>query len=148
LPIIRLRLARAKSIIRPLNRLCQAAFVWSHELGTRRSVMKVIFVLFRRADLTHEQSLAEWNGTKHVSLARKLPGLRKWVQNQVISLPTEHAADGIGELWFDSKEALEQAMASPQMAAAVEDAKRFLDMERTYAVVVNEQTVIGEAAAV
>ena len=110
--------------------------------------MKVIFVLFRRADLTHEQSFAEWSGTRHVSLARKLPGLRKWVQNKVTSLPTEHAADGIGELWFDSKEAMEQAMASPQMAAAVEDAKRFLDMERTYAVVVNEEIVIGEAAAV
>ena len=110
--------------------------------------MKVIFVLFRRADLTHEQSLAEWNGATHVSLTRKIPGLRKWVQNQVISLPTEYAADGIGELWFDSKETMEQAMASPQMAAAAEDAKRFLDMEKTYAVVVNEETVIGKAAAV
>jgi hypothetical protein len=31
-----------------------------------------------------------------------------------------------------------------QMPAAVEDAKRFLDMERTYALVVDEKTAIGE----
>ena len=35
-------------------------------------------------------------------------------------------------------------MNSPQMASAVEDAKRFLDMERSYALVVDEKTVFGE----
>ena len=39
---------------------------------------------------------------------------------------------------------MEHAMNSPQMTAAVEDAKRFLDMERTYALVVDEKTVFGE----
>ena len=103
--------------------------------------MKLMFVLFRRADLTHEQSLTEWTGAPHRLIAQSVPGLKKWVQNRVISLPNENAADGIGELWFDSQEAMEHAMSSPQMAAAVEDAKRFLDMERTYAVVVTEETV-------
>jgi len=59
----------------------------------------------------------------------------------IIPLPSEAAPDGIGELWFDNAQALEQAMNSPEMAAAVEDAKRFLDMEKTYALVVNEKTV-------
>jgi hypothetical protein len=36
---------------------------------------------------------------------------------------------------------MEQAMNSPQMAAAVEDAKRFLDMERTYALAVDEKII-------
>ncbi len=36
--------------------------------------MKVMFVLFRRADLTHEQSLAQWNGEKHTSTVRMIPG--------------------------------------------------------------------------
>jgi hypothetical protein len=39
---------------------------------------------------------------------------------------------------------MEQAMKSAQMAAAVEGSKRFLDMERTYALVVEEQTVSKE----
>lgn len=41
------------------------------------------------------------------------------------------AADGIGELWFESPKAMEQAMKTPQMGAAVEDGKRFLDMQKT-----------------
>lgn len=110
--------------------------------------MKVVFVLFRRAGLTHEESLAEWNGARHTSIVRKVPGLKRWVQNHAIAVPNEAAADGIGELWFDSKEAMEQAMNSPQMAAAVEDAKKFLDMERTYALVIDEKTVIGREIAV
>lgn len=104
--------------------------------------MKVLFVLFRRADVSHERALAEWSGPQHTAIVREVPGLRKWVQNHVVQVPNEQAADGIGELWFDSAEAMQQAMNSPQMAAAVEDAKRFLDMQRTYALVVDEKTVM------
>jgi uncharacterized protein (TIGR02118 family) len=104
---------------------------------------KVLFVLFRKVDLTHERCLAEWNGERHVSIVGKCPGLKKWVQNHVTSMPSEAAPDGIGELWFDDAQALERAMNSPEMAAAVEDAKRFLDMSKTYALVVEEKTPIG-----
>ena len=51
--------------------------------------------------------------------------------------------DGIGELWFDDMEALQAAMNSAEMGAAVDDAKNFLDMDKTYAVVVDEKTVIS-----
>jgi hypothetical protein len=57
-------------------------------------------------------------------------------------MPSETAPDGIAELWFDNAQDLEQAMNSIEMAAAVEDAKRYLDMEKTYALVVKEKTVI------
>ena len=110
--------------------------------------MKVLFVLFRRPDLTHAQALAEWSGSSHTSIVRDVPGLKKWVQNHVVQAPSEAAADGIGELWFDGTEAMDKAMNSPQMGAAVEDAKRFLDMQRTYALVVHEKTVIGQQLAV
>ena len=40
-------------------------------------------------------------------------------------------------------EAMEHAMSSPEMAAAGEDAERFLDMEKTYSLVVDEKRVIG-----
>ena len=106
--------------------------------------MKVVFVLFRKQGLTHEESLAQWKGDQHTSIVRMVPGLKRWIQNHAITVPSESAADGIGELWFDSPAAMEQAMNSPQMASAVEDAKRFLDMERTYALVVDEKTVFGE----
>ena len=35
------------------------------------------------------------------------------------------------------------ALSSPEMAAAVEDARRFLDMERTGMVLVEEKTLAG-----
>jgi len=35
------------------------------------------------------------------------------------------------------------ALNSPEMGAAVDDAKRFLDMERTGMIIVDEKTVIG-----
>ena len=103
---------------------------------------KVLFVVFKKADLTHEQCLGEWNGDRHISLVRKISGLKKWVLNSVTSMPSETAPDGIAELWFDNAQDLEQAMNSIEMAAAVEDAKRYLDMEKTYALVVKEKTVI------
>ena len=72
-----------------------------------------------------------------------MPGLAKWVQNHVISAPGEPACDGVGELWFESDEAMQSALTSPTMAAAVEDAKNFLDMEKTGLVIVEEKAVIG-----
>jgi hypothetical protein len=66
------------------------------------------------------------------------------VQNHVEEVPNALAPDGIGELWFDTAEAMQRAMTSPEMAAAVEDGQRFVDMQRTYALVVHEKTMIGE----
>lgn len=104
---------------------------------------KVIFVLHRRADLTREECLDQWAGERHVSVVGKLPGLVKWRQNHVISAPGEAICDGIGELWFTSADAMNAALASPEMGVAVDDAKNFLDMERTGLIIVDERTILG-----
>jgi uncharacterized protein (TIGR02118 family) len=98
---------------------------------------KLIFVVQRRADMTREQCQQAWAGEQHTSIVEKLPGLRAWRQNHVASAPGEPICDGIGELWFESHAAMEAALGSPEMAAAVEDAKSFLDMERTGMVIVS-----------
>jgi len=42
-----------------------------------------------------------------ISLVKHLhSGLIKWVQNHVVSAPGEAVCDGIGELWFESDEAI------------------------------------------
>jgi uncharacterized protein (TIGR02118 family) len=97
---------------------------------------KVVFILFRRTDLTHDQSMAEWSGHQHTSVVRKIPGLKRWIQNHPMGARNEGSPDGIGKLWFESAEAMDKAMKSAEMSAAAEDAKRFLDMTRTYAMVV------------
>lgn len=104
---------------------------------------KLMFVIFRRSDLSREECLKEWSGVRHSGVVGQTPGLRKWTQNHVVSEEGERIPDGIGELWFDDMETLQRAMNSPAMGAAVEDANRFLDMDRTYAVVVEEKCIIG-----
>lgn len=69
---------------------------------------------------------------------RKLPGLRKFVQNHVVGPPGTTPCDGIGELWFDNDAVMDQALNSPEMGAAVESAKNFLDMEKTGLIIVHE----------
>ena len=108
-----------------------------------QATAKAIFVLQRRADIAHEQCLEYWSGQHHTQLVSQVPGLTRWRQNHVVSAPGNPVCDGIGELWFESDEALETALGSPQMAAAVEDAKNFLDMDRTGLVIVEEKTPIG-----
>jgi uncharacterized protein (TIGR02118 family) len=109
---------------------------------------KVIFVVQRKPGTTREQCIDYWAGDRHTSIVARIPGLTHWVQNHVASAPAEPAAcDGVGELWFESDDALQRALSSPEMAAAVEDADDFLDMDRTGLIVVVEKTVIEPAAA-
>jgi hypothetical protein len=54
----------------------------------------------------------------------------------------EPFCDGIGELWFESAEAVPQALQSQEFAAAVEDAQSFVDFDRTGLLVVNEKATV------
>lgn len=108
---------------------------------------KIIFILHRRPDVTPEQANEYWSGESHLSHVRKLPGLVRFIQNHVISAPGEPICDGVGELWFESDEAMERALSSPEMGATVESAKNFLDMEKTGLIIVAEKTVIDTSPA-
>ena len=70
-------------------------------------------------------------------------GVEKVDADHVVSEEGERTPGGIGELWFDHMDALQAGMKSAEMGAAVEDAKHFLDMDKTYAVVVDEKSLIG-----
>jgi uncharacterized protein (TIGR02118 family) len=102
---------------------------------------KVIFILQRRQDVSHDECLQYWSGPVHTGIVNAIPGLSRWVQNHVVGPPGELVCDGVGELWFASEEAMTSALNSPEMAAAVEDAKNFLDMSRTGLLIVQEKNV-------
>ncbi len=104
---------------------------------------KLIFICHKRPELDPKQFAAEWASGRHASIVEQIPGLTRYVHNYVGSSDNPGAPDGIGELWFDTDEALEAAVSSPEMGAAVEDAKAFLDMDRTYALPANEATIVG-----
>ncbi|MEK6478949.1 EthD family reductase [Catalinimonas sp. 4WD22] len=99
---------------------------------------KVVFIIFRKAGFRHEDCIAELRSERHVSIVSKVKGLVKEVLNDVKPNGNPNAPDAIGELWFDNDEVMALAMNSPEMAAANEDASTFLDMDKTYAVMVDE----------
>jgi len=74
----------------------------------------MVLLVHERPEMNTEGFHRYWRDT-HAPIAAKLPGLRKYVQN--------HASrggnggdtfDGLAEMWWDSKEAFEQSIASPE----------------------------------
>lgn len=107
---------------------------------------KVIFVVHRRVGSSRAECYEQWAGERHVSLVTQLPGLERLVQNHVVSAPGEPVCDGIGELWFEDDDAMHAALGSPELGAAVEHAKGFLDMDRTGMILVSEKILLGSPA--
>jgi uncharacterized protein (TIGR02118 family) len=110
-----------------------------------RTDAKIIFVLYCRSDITHQECMARWNDRQHTRLVKRIPHLEAHVRNVVTQLPFAGATDGLGELWFPSVDDMNEALSSPEFNAAFLDAQRFLDLGRTYAVVVDEILVIDRA---
>jgi len=101
-------------------------------------MLKFMVVLYRRSDLT-PQLFRHHLEQIHAPLAKNLPGLRKYRQNYVCDDPKrKHPGwDGIIELYFDNRDSMEAAWASPEGAAA--DA----DLPRTTWSVVEEITLLN-----
>ena len=105
---------------------------------------KIIFVVHRREGVSLDEFLREWSSDRHVSLVQALPGLTRFLQNHVVPDPEqgEPFCDGVGELWFESADAVPQALQSQEFAAVVEQAQSFVDFDRTGMVVVNEKDIL------
>jgi len=70
---------------------------------------------------THEQFITWWRG-EHADVTYPLPGLRRWLHTEVLEAMDEHRSagwDGLSVLSFDSKEALDAALASDEWQRAV-----------------------------
>lgn len=106
---------------------------------------KLMFVVYRRPEITHEDFLARWRDRQHLSLVEKVPGLTRHLHDEAIELPFAGAPDGIGELWYPDAAALNASLTSPEFGAAAEDGKRFADMEKTYAFSVREAPIFDRA---
>ena len=88
-------------------------------------MIKVLVLLRRPADWPRER-FHHWWLDEHVAYAKVLPGLRKYRVCLVTGSTTHEGRepwDGIAELWFDDRAALEAAWASDVGRAALEHSR-------------------------
>jgi uncharacterized protein (TIGR02118 family) len=99
------------------------------------AVIKRITVVHARHGIDRSEALRYWKEF-HAPLVARVPGLRRYVQNHCVEgLPGSDEAPflGVGEVWFDSQEAAETAIATPEWHAVLDDAATFMDMDRVTA---------------
>ena len=110
-------------------------------------MIKTIGLLVRKAGMTHEQFVRHWVEV-HAPLALHVPGLKRYVQSHIVdqrhrpdipSIGVE--VDGIAELWYESREAMAVATASPEMKALHADGALFIGRIESF--VVEEKVVVG-----
>ncbi len=82
-------------------------------------MIKVTALLTRRPEISHEEFERHWIEV-HAPLVNALPGVRRYVQGHIIAelnapqtSSTDVTLDGIAELWFDDRAAMEEAYATP-----------------------------------
>jgi uncharacterized protein (TIGR02118 family) len=91
--------------------------------------------------MSDEEFAKYWLET-HAPLAGKMPGLRRYVVNVVQRPPNrEPEFHGVVELWFDDKESMKRAFASPEGHLTQEDSEKFSSKMTT--LFIEEHTVIG-----
>jgi uncharacterized protein (TIGR02118 family) len=102
-------------------------------------MIKFVVVLYRRPGMTREDFSA-FLRTTHGNLARRLPGLKRYVQNHPAqdSARKPPAWDAVVELCWEDREAMEAAWASPEGLAATADLLAFADLTRSSWSVVQE----------
>jgi uncharacterized protein (TIGR02118 family) len=92
-------------------------------------MLKAVFLLPRRGDLSHDEFLEFWQST-HADLVRALPGLRRCVFSEAIAGPGLEMYDGMVEIWWDHVEAVREAIRSPEGRACEESLAHFVDLPR------------------
>jgi len=110
-------------------------------------MVKSLSLLVRKDGMTHEQFMTHWVEI-HGPLARKVPGLRRYVQSHIRDqrrrpdIPDIGVeVDGIAETWYDDAEAMARAVATPEMKALHADGALFIGRIQSF--ITHEHVVIG-----
>ena len=94
-------------------------------------MIKFVVVLYRRSGITAAEFRRYFADT-HAPIARKLPGLLKYVQNFPVSDDKRTPRwDAVVELYFASRAAMEQAWATTDGSNATSDLDAFVDVARS-----------------
>lgn len=96
-----------------------------------QTIVKSFAILRKKPDMTTEAFRDHWQRV-HGPLVARLPGLIRYVQYHVHSVPREgyqpqdDPIDGIVEAWFASAEAVQQLPTTPEYQAVLADERTFL----------------------
>lgn len=93
---------------------------------------KVVTVYKRKPGMEVEAFQQRWFDT-HGPIVARLPDIRRHVQSHCLVQgyrKGELACDGIGEMWFDSREDWERAKRDPAFEAVIRDESEFVDPSR------------------
>jgi uncharacterized protein (TIGR02118 family) len=108
-------------------------------------VIKSIGLLTRKDGLTHEDIVKH----VHAPLAHAVPGVRRYVQSHIVAerkrpdIPTTDVEiDGIAELWYDDRAAMERANASPEAKRLHADGALFIGQIKSF--VLEEKVIIPQ----
>ena len=103
-------------------------------------MIKSISLLTRKAGMTHEEFTKHWVEV-HAPLAHAVPGLRRYVQSHIVEerkrpdIPSiDVHVDGIAELWYDDRESMAAALATPAAKRLYADGALFIGHIKTYTV--------------
>ena len=109
-------------------------------------MVKLIYCISKKPELSIEEFQTYWRET-HGPIAAKIPGLRRYVQchtaPETYGGQREPGFDGAAELWWDDMESMRAAMGSPEVQAALEDEKNFIDHSRVASFVTIEKPVVS-----
>jgi uncharacterized protein (TIGR02118 family) len=109
-------------------------------------MIKSVSLLTRKAGLSHEEFVKHWLDV-HAPLAHAVAGVRPYVQSHIVGertrpdIPTTDVeVDGIAELWYDDRAAMERANASPEAKALHTDGALFIGHIKSF--IVEEKVII------
>ena len=102
-------------------------------------MFKLIILLTKKASMSDDEFAQYWLNV-HVPLAKKMPGVRKYVVNLVQRPPNrEPDYHGIVELWFDDKDGMKRAFSSPEGQVTQQHSEKFTSKMST--LFIEEHTV-------
>ena len=101
-------------------------------------MIKSVGLLTRKGGLTHEDFVKHWLEV-HAPLAHAVPGVRRYVQSHIVET-TDVEIDGIAELWYDDRAAMERANASAEAKRLHADGALFIGRIKSF--VVEEKVII------
>jgi uncharacterized protein (TIGR02118 family) len=110
-------------------------------------MIKSVSLLTRKDGMSHDQFVKHWLEI-HGPLAWAVPGLRRYVQSHIVEertrpdIPTSDIqVDGIAELWYDDRQSMARALASPEAKTLHADGALFIGRIKTFTV--EKKVIIG-----